>query len=401
MFALKKLWYRIYQIAQAIVARFANFKKAPRIEGAGCSDQIPQILKKEKVSKVLVVTGKHVGKSIAPPIIEKIMADGIECVHYDQVEANPTTTKVYEIRDLFNKEKCNGIIAIGGGSPIDASKAAAALIARPKKSCNSLAGILKVMKKIVPFIAVPTTSGTGSETTFAAVITDAETHHKYPIMDPVLIPKYAVLDPLLTVDLPQKTTSATGMDALTHAVESYLCTSNYTHDTVLFAEEATKLIFGYLERAYKDGNDVEARAKMQEAAYLAGWSFGRAGVGNVHAIAHTLGGLYNTPHGLANAVILPIVLEDYGPKAYKKLARLSEITGLMTSGTEEEKAKRFIKEVYDMNERMGIPRHLDVIEEKDIPTIITWALKECNPTYPVPVIYDETRCRKVINEIIG
>lgn len=385
--------------ALAIGGHFMNFREAASVAGSGCRKEIPGILKKLGVRKVMVVTGRHVGKSIAPEIIENIRRCGIEAVHYSDVTANPTSNTVYEIRDLYFRENCDGFLAVGGGSPIDAAKGAACLCARPKADLNHLAGLLKIIKKIPPFVAVPTTSGTGSETTMAAVITDSVTRHKYAIMDPRIIPLYAVMDPDLVVDLPQKTTSTTGMDALTHAVESYVSVMNKPKKSALYAEEATKLIFKYLERAYNDGGDMEAREKLMEAAYKAGWSFGRTGVGNVHAIAHTLGGLYDTPHGLANAVILPIVLEDYGTTVYKPLARLAELTGVMDSGSNEAKAKAFIAEIYAMNKRMGIPEGFAFIEEKDIPQMCVWAQKEANPTYPVPVIYDERRIAKLIHEI--
>lgn len=383
----------------AIGSTFMNFREAVPVEGCGCRKEIPGILKKMNVKKVMVVTGRHVGKSIAPEIIENIRLAGIEAVHYSEVTANPTTITVYEIRDLYFKEGCDGFLAIGGGSPIDAAKGAACLCARPKADLNHLAGLLKVIKKIPPFVAVPTTSGTGSETTMAAVITDSVTRHKYAIMDPRIIPAYAVMDPELVKDLPKETTSTTGMDALTHAVESYISVMNRPKKSALYAEEATELIFKYLERAYNDGNDMEAREKLMKAAYKAGWSFGRTGVGNVHAIAHTLGGLYDTPHGLANAVILPIVLEDYGAAVYKRLARLAELTGVMNSGSDEAKAKAFIAEIYAMNKRMGIPEGFTFVEEKDIPQMCAWACKEANPTYPVPVIYNKKRIAKLIHEI--
>jgi alcohol dehydrogenase len=220
-------------------------------------------------------------------------------------------------------------------------------------------------------------------------------------MDLQLVPLYAVLDPEMTRNLPQKVTSTTGMDALTHAVEAYVCWTYNTAESIRLAEEAVCEIFTYLERAYNDGNDMEARTQMSIAAYKAGFAFTRAGVGNVHAIAHTLGGLYNTPHGLANAVILPIVLEDYGPAVYEKLAHLAELTGVKYTGTEEEKAKAFIAEVRAMNRRMNIPTGFDFIKEEDIPQMVKWAMAEANPVYPVPVVYDKKRFTKVIHRIIG
>lgn len=390
---------RVETAALTLGCKFFTFREAVPVTGRGCRREIPGVLKKLGVKKVLVVTGRHVGKSIAPEIIENIRLSGLEAVHYSEVTANPTTTTVYEIKDMYMKEGCDGFLAIGGGSPIDAAKAAACLCARPRATLNDLAGLLKIMKNIPPFVAVPTTSGTGSETTMAAVVTDAETHHKYAIMDPHIIPDYAVMDPELVVGLPQKTTSATGMDALCHAVESYVSVMNKPEKSRRYAEEATVLIFRYLERAYNDGSDMEAREKLMEAAYKAGWSFGRTGVGNVHAIAHTLGGLYNTAHGLANAVILPIVLEDYGKTVYKPLARLAELAGIKTDGSDEEKAKSFIAEIYAMNKRMDMPEGFAFIEEKDIPQMCAYACSEANPTYPVPVIYDKPHFEKLIREI--
>ena len=390
---------RVETAALTLGCKFFTFREAVPVTGRGCRREIPGVLKKLGVKKVLVVTGRHVGKSIAPEIIENMRLSGLEAVHYSEVTANPTTTTVYVIKDMYMKEGCDGFLAIGGGSPIDAAKAAACLCARPRATLNDLAGLLKIMKNIPPFVAVPTTSGTGSETTMAAVVTDAETHHKYAIMDPHIIPDYAVMDPELVVGLPQKTTSATGMDALCHAVESYVSVMNKPEKSRRYAEEATVLIFRYLERAYNDGSDMEAREKLMEAAYKAGWSFGRTGVGNVHAIAHTLGGLYNTAHGLANAVILPIVLEDYGKTVYKPLARLAELAGIKTDGSDEEKAKAFIAEIYAMNKRMDMPEGFAFIEEKDIPQMCAYACSEANPTYPVPVIYDKPHFEKLIREI--
>jgi alcohol dehydrogenase class IV len=205
----------------------------------------------------------------------------------------------------------------------------------------------------------------------------------------------------MTRELPPKITAATGMDALTHAVEAYICWTYNTEESIRLAEEAVCEIFQFLERAYRDGNDMEARTQMLIASYKAGFAFTRAGVGNVHAIAHTLGGLYNTPHGLANAVILPVVLEDYGAAVEQKLGHLAELTGVSFTGSDAEKAKAFIDEIRAMNKRMGIPTGFDCIREQDIPQMIDWALAESNPVYPVPVVYDKKRCEKVIRRIMA
>ena len=255
-------------------------------------------------------------------------------------------------------------------------------------------GLLKVRRLIPPLIAVPTTAGTGSETTIAAVVTGSD-HHKYAISDLCLIPRYAILDPVLTVGLPPHITAETGMDALTHAVEAYLSRFYNTKQTRLLAENAVVTIFTHLERAYRDGTSLPDRAAMLQASFDAGAAFTRASVGNVHAIAHTLGGLYGVSHGLANAVLLPLVLEDYGKAACPCLARLAALVGLKGE-SEESLAKAFIAEIRAMNTRMGIPDRFNCIRKEDIPLMATWAAQEANPVYPVPVIYDEARFARVI-----
>ncbi len=401
MSAGKNAYYRSFQAVFNVGARCLHWHRPIPVSGAGSIRKIPELLKKEKVSRVLVVTGPTVGKRLAPGILEELDRAGIAYTLFAEVEANPSVSTVEKIRRLYLDNRCEGFIAIGGGSPMDAAKAAAARIVRPNTPVGKMAGLLKVGKKIPPYIAVPTTAGTGSETTIAAVITDGETHHKYALMDLHLVPKYAVLDPEMTRELPPKITATTGMDALTHAVEAYLCWTYNTQESIRLAEEAVCEIFRYLERAYRDGNDMEARTQMLIASYKAGFAFTRAGVGNVHAIAHTLGGLYNTPHGLANAVLLPIVLEDYGEAVHEKLAHLAELTGVKYGGSDAEKANAFIEEIRAMNRRMEIPSGFDFIREEDIPQMIQWALAEANPVYPVPVVYDSARCERVIRRVIA
>jgi alcohol dehydrogenase class IV len=392
---------RIFQFVFNLAARVLNWRKAVPLEGAGSIAKIPELLKQTGVKKPMVVTDPGLmSAGIAPKILAVLDAAGIAYAVYDKVEPNPTVTTVNAIQAKYLAEECNGFIAIGGGSSMDAAKGAAARVKFPNKSVNQLGGLLRVWKKIPPFIAVPTTAGTGSETTIAALITDSETHHKYAIMDLHLIPLYAVLDPELTVGLPPHITAATGMDALTHAVEAYLCWTYNTSESIQFALDATKSIFENLEAVYKDGKNIAARQAMLTASYKAGFAFTRAGVGNVHAIAHTLGGLYNTAHGLANAVILPIVLDNYGEVAHKKLAKLADVSGVAgTAKTNAEKARAFIDAIYGMNERMGIPKTFDFIKDADIPTMIGWAKKEANPLYPVPVIFDASRFLTVIETL--
>ena len=397
------LFCRVFQFVFNFGARVLPWRKAIPIEGAGCIGKIPGLLKENGGSKPLLVTDPGLVKAgISSRLTAVLENAGVNFAVYSEVEPNPSVNTVNKIFGLYRSENCDCFIALGGGSSMDAAKAAAARAVRPNKSVNQMGGLLKVLKKLPLFIAVPTTSGTGSETTIAALITDTDTHHKYAIMDLNLIPKFAILDPELTTGLPPSITAATGMDALTHAVEAYLCWTYNTKESIAFALDAVKNIFTYLPRVYENGLDLEARQAMMMASYKAGFAFTRAGVGNIHAIAHTLGGLYNTPHGLANAVILPVVLEDYGKKVWKKLSHLADISG--TSGaadTEEKKAKAFIDAIYAMNAKMGIPNKFDFIKASDWPRITAWAFKESNPIYPVPVVYNQERFRRIVEKLMS
>ena len=398
---MKKCWYRIYQKVLKLAMCFMDWSEPKLFEGEGAVLQLPKYIKDKNINKVLVVTDQGLmNLHLLDPLFEELKAQGIEYFLYDGVKPNPTIPNIEECKDIYINNGCQGIVAFGGGSPMDCAKGAAARVVKPKKSVRKMRGYLKVGKKLPPFFAVPTTAGTGSETTLAAVVTDPTTHEKNAICDPVLRPKFAVLDPALTVGLPPHITSTTGMDALTHAVEAYIGKSN-VKSTIKYAEDATKLIHENLEKAYNNGKDMEARSNMLKASYYAGAAFTRAFVGYVHAIAHNLGGMYNTPHGLANAVILPYVLEWYGDFVYKRLAKLADLIKITKPEMSiEEKGKAFIAEIRKMNKAMNIPEKFDFIKEEDIPTLVQRALKESNPGYPVPKIMNAKDCEQVIRSIM-
>ena len=385
---------------QALPLTDAMFPGPKVVSGADSAKKIPEVLKELNVNKVMIVTGPTVGRTIVPPIAENLERHGIGYTIYDQVEANPSVKTVEAIRAQYLENGCDGFLAIGGGSPMDAAKAAAARVAKPNTPIGKMAGLRTVRSMAAPIVAVPTTSGTGSEVTMGAVISDHDERHKYAIMDPNLVPKYAVLGTELTVTMPQIVTAATGIDALTHAVESYVTWAYNNNASNRNAEEAVVKIFRNLKRAYEDGNDLEAREAMLIASYKAGLAFNHTGVGYVHAIAHAMGGIYNTAHGLANAVIMPIVLEDYGTAVHPQLAHLAEITGVKTTGSDAEKANAFIAAIRQMNREMGLPTGFAFIEQKDFPQIIKWALAEGNGTSHVPVIFNEARMRHVLNRIV-
>lgn len=395
--------YIIYnRISHGVLAAFKVFlhwRHPVMVQGEGAVRRLPELLRACRSKHPMLVTDPFLRDALAPRLEEILREAGVEYTVYSDISANPTVSECERARDLFRAEGCDGFIALGGGAPMDTAKATGAILANRRKSIPQMNGILRVGHEIPPLIAIPTTAGTGSETTVAAVIVDDRTRHKAAMMDLVLMPRYALLDPELTVGLPPHVTATTGMDTLVHALEAYFSRSNSTKETNQLAEDAVRGVFKYLERAYRDGNDMEARAQMQIAAHKGGFAFSRVGVGNIHAIAHTLGGLYNTPHGLANAVILPHILRDYGTVVHKKLSHLAEILGLKLDGTMEEKAEAFIAEVEAMNRRMKIPEKFDFIRDEDVEQMITWAMKEANPVYPVPQVYTREHFRQVIEQI--
>lgn len=402
MSKLFNAYCRAYQKALYVGTFFLDWTRPELLKGAGAVKNLPEVIKEKGLKQILVVTDKGLmSLNLLNSLFEALEENGIKYVVFDGVQPNPTIDNIEDAVEIYNDNKCEGIVAFGGGSPMDCAKACGARIARPDKTIPKMRGVLKVNKKLPPLFAVPTTAGTGSETTIAAVVSNPITHEKNAINDNHLIPKVAVLDPELTVGLPKHITSTTGMDALTHAVEAYIGKSN-TPTTKRCAEKATRMIFDNIFTAYENGKDIDARMNMLEASFLAGVAFTRAYVGYVHAIAHNLGGHYGIPHGLANAVILPYVLDYYGASAYKKLAKLADIAGLETVGmNKEQKAKLFIAKVREMNEIMGIPSKFDQIKEEDIPVIVERALKEGNPLYPVPKIMTKEDCEKVIRQLMA
>ena len=348
-------------------------------------EELPDTLKQHKIKKILIVTDPGiVACGLMTKITSVLAKEKISYSVYDQTSANPTVRNVEEALALYQKEHCQALLAIGGGSAMDCAKALGARIACPKKTLGQLKGTLHVLHRIPLLIAVPTTAGTGSENTLAAVITDSEKKHKYVLNDFVLIPRYAILDAELTYSLPPHLTATTGMDALTHAVEAYIGRST-TKETREKALLAVKTIYQNIETAYHDGHNHAARDQMLNAAYLAGFAFSRSYVGYVHAVAHSLGGQYNIPHGLANAVLLPEVLESYGSCIHQKLHMLGCAAGVCTEQDSiKAGAGKFIASIRTLNKNMGIPDFLSGIQERDIETMSVHAAKEANPLYPVP-----------------
>lgn len=393
----KKIYCRIFQMTFKIALPFLPYRK-PQILTS--NQEIANLLKQKKCTKPLIVTDKGLTNlGLAKNLQETLSQNNIEYAVFDETVPNPTTNNIKNAVELYNSSNCNSIIAFGGGSSMDCAKGVGAQIAKPNKTLAQMKGLLKIRKKLPLLIAIPTTAGTGSETTLAAVITDSETHYKYVINDFNLIPHYAMLDASLTEKLPKHITSTTGMDALTHAVEAFIGNTT-TPATRKHSLDAVKLIFENLQEVYNNGSNLEARQKMLHASYLAGLAFTKSYVGYCHAIAHTLGGKYNLPHGLANAIILPYILKSYGKKIHKKLWKLGTYANLFSKETSyEEGAKLFIEAIENLNKNMGIENSIPAIQTEDIKTLAKTADAEANPLYPVPVLFDAKQLEILYHQI--
>lgn len=387
----KAAYCRIFQTVLKIALPVLPYRD-PKIISK--TDDIPNSLKENGKKKPLIVTDKTIyGLGLCAGLEQKLTEEGFEYLVFSDVVANPTTDNAEDAVKVYKENGCDCLIAFGGGSPIDCAKGVGAIIAT-KKPLAKLRGILKVGKKIPLLYAIPTTAGTGSETTLACVIVDGKTRYKYAINDFPLIPKYAVLDEEVTMTLPPKVVSTTGMDALTHAIEAYIGKSG-NRSTRTDALEAIKMIFENLEASYFD-KTREARRNMLIAAHKAGRAFSKAYVGYVHAVAHSLGGKYDTPHGLANAVLLPVVLREYGKAAHKKLKQIAIYCDLATKETPAgEAAETIISKIEEMNKKFGIPAQFDFIKKEHIGELASHAEKEANPLYPVPVLWSKDKLKEI------
>lgn len=397
---MMKVYCRIYQGVMKIGMYFLPWKMPETLEGADSIKRLPAWIKEKGFKNVLIVTDHNLVKlHLLDSLFEKLQEEELHYVLYDGIEPNPTDVNVEEGVALYLKHHCDAMIAFGGGSPMDCAKGIGARIAKPHKSVAQLQGLFKVLKRIPIIFTVPTTAGTGSETTIAAVITDSKTHHKASINDISLMPKYAVLDPKLTIGLPPQVSATTGMDALCHAVEAY---TNNTYNSKVekdLSRKAVKLIYDNLYKVYLDGSDLQGRQNLQRAAFYAGRAFTRGSVGYVHAIGHTLGGLYGTPHGLAMSILLPLVMKQYGSAAHKRLAELCDVCGIQAKGqSDADKANAFIAWMEDLKVKMNIPKYPD-IKEKDLDQIVEWAYKEGNPLYPIPVTWSKDEFRTFLQSL--
>ncbi len=383
-----KLLTRSFQAVARPAAHALDWHEPQLLIGEDRFKKLPNDLIEQQVARLLIVTDQGVRDSgLLDDFLKNLEEKEIAYDIYDRVKPNPTVEICEEIAIAYNHFQADAMLAVGGGSVLDSAKAAGIAIIKPEKPLESFKGLMTVRDDTPFLIAVPTTAGTGSEGTLAAVISDTENRKKITIMDTHLIPNVAVLDANLTTTLPKHLVAGPGMDALTHAVEAFIGQSN-TEQTEQYAKEAVQLIFENLIEAYDNNKNDTARENMLKASYYAGRAFHRAYVGYVHAMSHALSAFYDLPHGQTNATILPIILRLYGKAVHEDLAELSKEAGIAKAeNTVEENAELFIQKIEEMNDYMGIPPSIPEIHEADLEELTAHAESEANPLYPVPVIF--------------
>lgn len=368
------------------------------IKGEHALLDLVDVLKEKHLTHYMIVTTPgFIKRGTLQSFFEALTQNDIQYSIFHDVKPDPEISDVEKLKEMFIKDGCQALIAIGGGSVIDCSKAALACVQMKNLDVKTVLHTGRVSKQLPLLIAVPTTAGTGSEVTAGAVITDPIKKRKYALSHLFLIPKYAVLDSSLLTSLPAKMTAYSGMDALTHAIEAYInCFNN--RKTNEYALCAIKSIFQYLVPSFEDGLNMQYRLELLEASYNAGVAISNNYVGYVHAIAHGIGGMYHLQHGMINAIILPIVLEEYGGAVVGKLAKIADVVGI-TGATDQDKSKQFIQKLKDLNQIFSIPTSIPEIQEEDIHYLATGAEKEGNPTYPTPVTWNVAQFEKVIRKI--
>lgn len=386
--------------AAGVVTGLLPIPQPTLLVGPGASRRLGEALAGFGHRKILVVTDRVVaGHGLPNALLDALAANGIAHAMFAEVTADAPLPVIEEGIAYFEAQHCDAIVAFGGGSPMDAAKTIALAVAN-RKHPRKLVGYFKGRRAPVPLYAVPTTAGTGSEVTVAAVVSDPAAHRKLVIADTRLVPAMAALDPTLMVGLPREVTAATGMDALTHAVEAYVGHWANAH-TDRMALAAVGLVYRHLRTAYRNGDDLAAREQMALAATYAGLAFTRANVGYVHAIAHQLGGRYHTPHGLANAIVLPQVLRFSSPTITRRLADLAVRAGVGKAGERPATlAKKFLASVEALNADLGIPRHLDALREEDIPALAKAACWEADTNYPVPRYMSPKVCEDLLRGLL-
>ena len=395
MNVIKIAYARTFQFFLRIASKIVRFPIPMTKERL---EDIPTLLNSNGLKCPILIVSNTVSKGKRyESFIKMLEANQIKYFPYIGIASDPTFKTIEVLAGFYKAHECDSIIAIGGGSVIDAAKAMGVLVSNKYKNLSRFKGVLKVKKKLPYFIAVPTTAGTGSEASIASVVTNEETKDKFAISDGKLVPKVAILDDSLLKGLSSELVATTGMDAFTHAIESYMNHAG-NKKSKEYAKKSLYLIKNHLYEFYSDRENDIARHNMLYASFYAAISFTRSYVGYVHALAHAIGGVYHKPHGYLIAILLPYVLEAYGKKAYKALAKASIEMGIgSNTASREENALSLISWIRELNQKMGIPNSLDnLINEKDYLPLAEHASIEANPWYPVPKELDKNELAFVL-----
>lgn len=399
-FALEKAFLRIYMQLFKVLSFLVPYRWPRTFSGAGATRELLAHMAKEQYRHVLLVTDKGLLElGLLEPLYEQAKALKIPLSTYDGILPDPTVAQIEEGVAKLKEVEADAVLAVGGGSVIDGAKLIAAR-ALNNKPVIKMTGLFHVEKGMLPLYVVPTTAGTGSEVTIAAVVTDTEAQEKLAVIDHRIMPTAAALDGEIMKGLPPAITAATGMDALTHAVEAYL-SHIPTATTDEQALAAAKLVFNNLERAVQQGDNLNVRQNMAKASNLAGMAFTRAGVGYIHAIAHNLGALYQLPHGLANAIVMPYVLQFSFEQAKHRMAKMARHCGLSQSANDEAAAQALIDKIIAMNEAFGFPKHPPQLEERHFEQIARNARAEARFTYAVPRYMNQEEAIELLRQIKG
>ena len=387
---MKILLARIYQKVLYVFSKLIKFRKPELVFKL---NEIVDVLKKYQKKNILLLSGKRVCKEEFYIDLDNLLKESFNVLNCSDIPTDPDIESIEKAVTVSKEFNADAIISIGGGSTMDAGKVVAARLTN-KKSIRKMRGLLKITKKPIFMICIPTTCGTGSECTVASVVTDLKRNEKYAINDPKLIPKYAVLDPRVLLTLPKNLIATTALDALTHAIEAYIGKSN-TYETYLYARRAIYKIIYNVETAYNNKKDLNSRELLQQASYEAGIAFTKAYVGYVHAFSHAISAYYHLPHGYLNGILLPIILEAYGKSANKKLIDLNHEVGINSNNPND-----FIEKLKDLLVNLNQENNLcDIIKDEDIPKMIRHIKKEVYPLYPVPRYFSDKELLNIFNKI--
>ncbi|MBU0994580.1 MAG: iron-containing alcohol dehydrogenase [Proteobacteria bacterium] len=375
------------------------------LQGPGSVKKLPALIKTQGIRKPLIVTDSIL---MEIRLLDKLFAAfdeiGMSYAIYDGVQPNPSVDNIEDAYALYLKNGCDAVIGFGGGSSMDCAKVVAGRVVRPNLTADKLGGYFKIMlpipKKVPRIFAVPTTSGTGAETTSAGVITDPKKNTKYTINDFMIHPHFIILDPELTLGLPPFLTTITAIDALSHVIEGYIG-SAHCQTSDIYSEVAIRMIFDNIDKVNKNGKDIVARSQMMMASYYGGIVLNRSLTGYVHPFAHKIGNMYNLPHGRVIGAVMPAVFDFYGKTVEKRLARLADIINIShPSMSDAQKTKAFIEAIRTMNQAYGIDATIPELKESDFKEIAHSIHWECIP-YPVPKIMDDNDIFRLLRVLKG